>query len=239
MWLDECIFPDKSTNLSYSIWCRRELDFDEYWIDAASIGCFSEAIVTLIDLSDVGDDILELNVFNISNIFNTWPVCKVKGHSYIRESSQWSKVGVERVDFPYVSKIQSYFENGVCHTRRVSLYVSRFFNSTMSNESFFCAVLLINVCDVSGSEDFQEKQNIILQASIIIILVILAIIILHASIHHHHLRHHQQQQCHQQEVKKIFIIQASTIQRQICEIQMFHSKQRSLEKGRFENQMNS
>ena len=113
------------------------------------------------------------------------------------------------------------------------------FNSTMSNESFFCAVLLINVCDVSGSEDFQEKQNIILQASIIIILVILAIIILHASIHHHHLRHHQQQQCHQQEVKKIFIIQASTIQRQICEIQMFHSKQRSLEKGRFENQMNS
>ena len=92
------------------------------------------------------------------------------------------------------------------------------FNSTMSNESFFCAVLLINVCDVSGSEDFQEKQNIILQASIIIILVILAIIILHASIHHHHLRHHQQQQCHQQEVKKIFIIQASTIQRQIREI---------------------
>ena len=92
------------------------------------------------------------------------------------------------------------------------------FNSTMSNESFFCAVLLINVCDVSGSEDFQEKQNIILQASIIIILVILAIIILHASIYHHHLRHHQQQQCHHQEVKKIFIIQASTIQRQICEI---------------------
>ena len=56
------------------------------------------------------------------------------------------------------------------------------FNSTMSNESFFCAVLLINVCDVSGSEDFQEKQNIILQASIIIILVILIIIILHGSI---------------------------------------------------------
>ena len=56
------------------------------------------------------------------------------------------------------------------------------FNSTLSNESFFCAVLLINVCDVSGSEDFQEKQNIILQASIIIILVILTIIILHASI---------------------------------------------------------
>ena len=44
------------------------------------------------------------------------------------------------------------------------------FNSTMSNESFFCAVLLINVCDVSGSEDFQEKQNIILQTSIIIAL---------------------------------------------------------------------
>ena len=68
MWLDEGIFPDKSTNLSYSIWCRRELDFDEYRIDAASIGCFSEAIVTLNDLSDVGDDILELNVFNIFNI---------------------------------------------------------------------------------------------------------------------------------------------------------------------------
>ena len=69
MWLDECIFPDKSTNLSYSIWCRRELDFDEYWIDAASIGCFSEAIVTLIDLSDVGDDILEW-MYSIYSIYS-------------------------------------------------------------------------------------------------------------------------------------------------------------------------
>ena len=137
MWLDECIFPDKSTNLSYSIWYRRELDFNEYRIDAASIGCFSEAIVTLIDLSDVGDDILELNVFNIFNIFNTWPVCKVKGHWYIRESSQWSKVGGERVDFPYVSKIRIYFENGVCHTRRVSLYVSCCFQQYNVKWEFF------------------------------------------------------------------------------------------------------
>ena len=94
-------------------------------------------------------------------------------------------------------------------------------------------MLLINVCDVSGSEDFQEKQNIILQASIIIILVILIIIILHGSIitilviliiiilHASIIIILDiiiSSSVIIKKLKKIFIIQASTIQRQICEI---------------------